>query len=191
MEDSKGVDFLIFLKQYLFKPRTTGAIAPSSKRLASKMIENIDFGSAKCIVEYGPGTGVFTDKLLKRRKRGTLLILIEYNEYFYKLLKYKYRNESNLYIVNDSAERIESYLSMYNIPVVDYIVSGLPFASLPKEVSSNIMKVSKRVLSSNGKFITFQYTLLKKSFINSYFTSIGIKRVIVNIPPAYVLTCND
>jgi phospholipid N-methyltransferase len=50
----------LFLKQYIKNPRMIGAVLPSSRNLARKMIEDIDFEKAECIVEYGPGTGVFT-----------------------------------------------------------------------------------------------------------------------------------
>ncbi|MGL5353252.1 MAG: SAM-dependent methyltransferase, partial [Clostridium sp.] len=71
--------WLNFLEEYIKSPRTIGAVAPSSERLAKKMIESINFESAECIVEYGPGTGVFTEKLVRNKKRSTILILIEYN----------------------------------------------------------------------------------------------------------------
>lgn len=180
-----------FILQYILNPRTVGAVLPSSSRLAKKMVENIDFSKVKCIVEYGPGTGVFTEELIRRRNKNTIFFIIEYNEKFYKLLKDRYKNEKNIFIVNDSAENIDKYLKINNIEDVDYVVSGLPFASLPKEVSINILKETKKLLDNGGEFITFQYTLFKKDFINKYFKDICIKREIKNIPPAYVLSCKN
>jgi phospholipid N-methyltransferase len=107
------------------------------------------------------------------------------------MLKNKYKHEENLYIINDSAENIVKYLKKHDISKVDYIVSGLPFASLPKEVSNNILHTSKNILKKNGKFITFQYTLFKKQFINNFFDEIDIRRELKNIPPAYVFYCNN
>lgn len=85
---------LLFLLQYIIKPRTTGAVMPSSKYLARKMVNKIDFKTAKYIVEYGPGTGVFTDEIIKRKTENTILLLIEYNTNFYNELEktiYRYR----------------------------------------------------------------------------------------------------
>ncbi|MCH5137575.1 class I SAM-dependent methyltransferase [Clostridium thailandense] len=185
------MDWILFLKQYVKKPTTVGALLPSSEHLAEKMIENINFKQANCIVEYGPGTGVFTEKLVKNRISGTKIILIEYNLNFYKILVNKYRNEKDIYIINDSAENIDIYLKTHNLSKVDYIVSGLPFASLSKEVSRNILNTTRTVLNKDGKFITFQYTLLKKSFINQFFSKISIKRELLNLPPAYVFCCSN
>ena len=185
------MDWITFIKQYIKKPTTVGAVLPSSERLANKMIEGINFNDSECIVEYGPGTGVFTEKLIQNRSKNTVIILIEYNYDFCNMLKDKYKYEENLYIINDSAENIGKYLKKYNISSVDYIVSGLPFASLPKEISGNILNESKKILKKDGKFITFQYTLFKKQFINEFFGEIDIKREIKNIPPAYVFCCNN
>ena len=59
---------LNFLKEYIKHPRTVGAVAPSSRRLANGMMMPIDFENASCILEFGPGTGVFTEELIRRRK---------------------------------------------------------------------------------------------------------------------------
>ena len=182
---------LSFIKQYITKPRTVGAVLPSSKYLADKMTQNIDFNSAKCIVEYGAGTGVFTNNILKQRKPDTIVILFENNKEFFNQLNEKYTHEVNLYVVNDSAEQIGEYLQKHNIAVADYIVSGLPFASLPQAVSSKIMAQTKKYLRQGGSFITFQYTLLKKDFIGQYFLNIAITRELRNVPPAYVFCCTN
>ncbi|KNF07186.1 ribosomal RNA adenine methylase transferase [Gottschalkia purinilytica] len=180
-----------FFKQCIRKPRFTGAIIPSSKYLADKMISGIDFKNTRCIVEYGAGTGVFTDKLVKSKNENTLIMVFEINYKFYKILKDKYKDENNVYVINDSAENIYKYLKLYDILEVDYVVSGLPFASLPQKLSDKILYETKKILKKDGKFITFQYTLLKKDFINQYFDNIYVRKEIKNIPPAYVLDCNN
>lgn len=182
---------LSFLSEYATNPRTVGAVFPSSKRLAQKIMGNIDFGNCQCIVEYGPGTGVFTDELIIRRQKETTLLLVEYNTEFYKYLKERYCNIENLIIINGSAENIDIYLNNHNIKSVDYIVSGLPFASLEKTMANKILQKSKDILGEDGKFIAFQYTLFKKGFIEHYFKSIKIEKEHLNIPPAYVFTCRN
>lgn len=181
----------IFIFQYFLNPRKIGAVLPSSTYLAKKMVNQIDFQNAKFIVELGPGTGVFTDAIMKRRKQQTVVMLIESNKEFCALLKEKYKNEKNLIIINGSAEEIDKHTKVFNIPYIDYVVSGLPFASLPKSVSSAILIKVKKLLRKNGAFITFQYTLYKKGFISQYFKRINVKREYRNIPPAYVFSCNN
>lgn len=180
-----------FLKEYIKNPKYIGAIVPSSKFLAKNMIESIDFNKSKCIVEYGPGTGVFTKELVSKASKETLIVLIEHNNDFAQILNDKYKSNNNVIIINDSAEFIDYYLNKYNINTVDYIISGLPFASLPQNVSTCILDKTKNILSKQGKFITFQYTLFKKDLFKSRFRIIQHRKVFKNIPPAYVIECSN
>ena len=179
-----------FIKELIKNPKFIGAVAPSSEYLAEKMIEDINFKECNCIIEYGPGTGVFTEKLIARKKENTLLLVIENNKQFYEDLISMYRHKENVKIINDGAENIKKYLRQYNIKKVDYIVSGLPFTVLPPTISNVILKNSKEILSNKGEFITFQYSLLKKNFFEKYFSSIKVKKAMINFPPAYVLKCS-
>ncbi len=185
------MDVRDFIKQYIKNPKTVGAIAPSSEKLAYKMIEDINFFNVSCIVEYGPGTGVFTEKILSKKKDSTVFIAIEYNADFYKILKDRFKYETNFILINDSAENLKEYLNKYNIDKVDYIVSGLPFASLPNAMSKKILLITKDVLKAKGEFITFQYSLFKMKLFRMYFDKIKIKKVLLNLPPAYVLKCKS
>ncbi|MGH0798109.1 hypothetical protein S3E15_01509 [Bacillus mycoides] len=181
---------LSFLSQCITNPRNVGAVLPSSKFLAEKMMENINFENAKYIIEYGPGTGVFTEKLLKKRNSNTTLMLVENNREFYLMLKEKFKKEKNLFIVWGSAENIDEYLKNFSIPYADYIVSGLPFASLPQNVSDEILLTTTKILKKDGVFITFQYTKFKKKFLNQFFNTIDEKWEPRNVPPAFVFSCS-
>lgn len=180
-----------FLLEYVRNVREVGAVAPSSVFLARKMCETIDFEHAKTIVEYGPGTGVFTDELLRRAQPETTLVLIESNSAFYDKLAHKYKANTQVKVVHDSAENVETILRQLRLPLPDYVVSGLPFAALPSKVSHKILDSTAKLLKPNGSFITFQYTLFKRELIAGYFNAIGITRELRNIPPAYVLTCKN
>lgn len=177
-----------FFFEYLKQPTRIGAIAPSSRWLAKKMIAPIDFATCDVIVEYGPGTGVFTKEVIKRKKKETLFLIIEQNAEFYRRLKKKYLAVPNLILINGSAEHLEQYLNAYHVQHVSYIISGLPFAALPESISERILAATQKAIGTKGRFITFQYTLLKCKFFQRYF---GIKEITLefkNIPPAYVLT---
>jgi len=180
---------LSFIKEYLTKPRTVGAVLPSSKYLARKMVKDINFSIATCIVEYGPGTGVFTEKIVESMKEDTILILLENNESFYRELCKKFANDQNVYIMRDSAENIGKHLATHGLEAADYVVSGLPFASIPADISLRILAQTKKHLKIGGCFITFQYTLLKKEFIGQFFGKVKLRWEFRNVPPAFVLSC--
>ena len=179
-----------FLRQYLRHPFTVGAIAPSGKELARKMMEPVDFSRAECIVEYGPGTGAFTRELCRRKRPGTRLILIEQNADFCNRIRDRFGNVPNVEILHGSAENADRYLAARGIPQADYVVSGLPFTSLPRAVSLKIFDATRRIIGGEGKFITFQYTLVKEKFFKAHFTLERKIRAKRNLPPAYVFVCS-
>lgn len=167
-----------------------GAVAPSSRFLARKMLAPIDFTSVSLIVEYGPGTGVFTREIVARLPASARLLVIETHPVFYEMLRTAYDDDPRVIVVNDSAENIRDILLEYNLGTPDFIVSGLPFAALPSSVSHAILQRTAELLDGNGAFITFQYTLLKQSLLRKYFNDIRVTRELRNLPPAYVLICH-
>lgn len=179
----------MFFLEYIKNPRNVGAIKASSKYLADEMMKTIDFKNARCIVEYGPGTGVFTEKILARAQEDTIIILIEINKEFYNILSNLYSHKANVIVLNESAEEIDKILDKYSIDHVDYVISGLPFASLPEAVSNTILTKTREIIKSKGEFIIFQYTLMRANYIRKFFNKINHRRVMRNIPPAYVLNC--
>lgn len=174
-----------FLKQYILHPRSVGAIKASGTELTNKMLEDIDFDKAKVIVEYGPGTGAFSKEIIKRKKDDTLFIMIEINKEFYKILNNDLDFKKNVLLLNDSAENIDKILKDNKVNNIDYIVSGLPFTSLPKKTNNAILSETKKVLGK-GKFITFQYSKVKEKLFLEYFNIDKIIKASKNIPPAYV-----
>lgn len=180
-----------FLKQYIKNPQNIGAIAPSTKYLAKEMIKGIDFDNTKCIVEYGAGTGVFTEEIVKNASKKTKIFVFETNYTFYMELKNKYKIYPNVIVMNESAEKAHYCLQNNNIKNVDYIISGLPFTSLPKQTSNRIIENTKNLLHSNGEFRTFQYSLLKKKLFENHFSNISHTKIYKNVPPAYVLRCKN
>lgn len=180
-----------FILEYIKHPRRIGAVAPSGKNLSRKMMKPIDFSSADVIVEYGPGTGSFTRELIADRKADTTLLIIEQNEYFCRQLKARYGGLKNVHIVHGNAENVNVYLKRYGYDHADYIVSGLPFTSLPKGVSDSILTATNQAIGRDGKFITFQYSLVKRRFFKRYFSITDYLREVRNLPPAYVLVMKN
>lgn len=178
---------LQFVKEYVKQPRTVGAVLPSSKVLARQMVEAIDFDEVTSIAEFGPGTGVFTEEILRRKRDGTVLMLIEENREFCDLLHDRYGERDDVVVIHGSAEDVRVHMKTCGIRQLDAVVSGLPFASLPNDVSHAILRVTNQVLAPGGVFVTFQYSMMKKALFERYFAGMEWQRVWWNVPPAYVL----
>ncbi|WP_133272338.1 class I SAM-dependent methyltransferase [Hymenobacter radiodurans] len=176
-----------FLEEFLRNPAVVGSLVPSSRELTEKVMAPIDFANARCIVEYGPGTGVFTDILVQRRKAETAIVLIEVNRRFSQMLKERYSGQPNVYIIHGSADKTGEYLKKLGLDTVDYVVCGLPFSSLPRRLGWRIMQQTQQALLPDGKLILFQYSLQNKRLFERFFRLLDDTYVLLNIPPAHVL----
>lgn len=179
-----------FLKEFLKERKTVGAVSPSSKFLMKKMLAPINFDKANVIVELGPGNGVFTKGLLKKMKPDAKLISFELSQNFYEHINLKIRDK-RLVLINDSADKLEKYLSVEGVSKVDYVVSSLPLAVIPEDVKTEVLDACVKFLGKDGKYIQFQYTLNAKKLLQSKFNNVNYKFVAVNIPPAFVYECKN
>ncbi len=179
-----------FILEFLKHPRRIGAVAPSGRLLARAMTSPIDFDSAKVIVEYGPGTGAFTRELIARRRPGTVLVLIEQNETFFAALQERYAGAGDVYLINGTAADVNEHLARLGLKGADYILSGLPFSSLPAETSELILGATRRAIGG-GVFVTFQYTLMKEELLKRHFRVVTRTWVSFNIPPAFVFVMRN
>ncbi|GGG57535.1 class I SAM-dependent methyltransferase [Hymenobacter glacieicola] len=176
-----------FIEEFFRNPATVGSLVPSSQALTDKVMEPIDFDAATCIVEYGPGTGVFTEMLMKRRKAGTTLVLMEVNRRFCQLLQERYASHADVHVLHGSADQTGDHLRKLGLPQPDYVVCGLPFSSLPRRVGWRILEHTRQLLAPAGKLILFQYSLQNKKLFTRFFRSLTETHVLQNLPPAYVL----
>ena len=117
-----------FLREFIFRPATTGSIVPSSRFLAQTILEDIGLHQAKAVLEYGPGTGVFTEFILRGLKPETKFAAIELNPHFAHIFRSRY---PSVRLFQDSAVNVGAICQRAGIQSVDCIVSGLPWATLP------------------------------------------------------------
>jgi phospholipid N-methyltransferase len=177
-----------FVEEFFRNPATVGSLVPSSRELTEQVMAPIDFNTARCIVEYGPGTGVFTDLLIGRRRADTWLVLVEVNERFSELLRQRYAGQPNVHVVLGSADKTADYLREAGAPPADYVVCGLPFSSLPIRLGWRILEHTQELLQPNGKLVLFQYSLQNTRLFERFFRLQHKEHVLLNLPPAYVLT---
>ena len=176
----------MFLLEYIKHPLRVGAIAPSGRSLARKMMEPVDFETAIVIVEYGPGTGAFTRELLSRKRPETKLILIEQNETFFQELDRRCNGRNNTVVLHGTAEEADRLVREQGLTSADAVISGLPFTSLPQEVTRRVFEATRRLLREESIFVTFQYSRVKEELFARHFRIAQVLRERRNLPPAYV-----
>ena len=166
-----------------------GSMTPSSRFLAAKMLNHIPIKEAKVVVELGPGTGVFTEKILENLGENTQLIVVELNDDFFNTLKNKLHHP-NLHLRHGSADKIGIYLKELGFEKADLIISSLPLANFPSELRKNVIETAKNCLDDKGKFVQFQYSLQSLKTLKRNFHSVKVDFTAFNFPPAFVYTCS-
>jgi len=150
------MELLCFLREYFVSPKHVGAFAPSSKHLAEVMTETAGVRDARAVVEFGPGTGVFTEVIARKLPEGGTFVAIEIQEDFVQLLRKRYPDVT---VYHDSAENVGKYLKEAGIEECDCIVSGLPFALFEDALQDSLLTAAHDALKPGGVFVTFTYFL--------------------------------
>ena len=161
----KGVieEQINFIENFWKNAQTVGAIAPSSEFLATSMTELLSLYKMPLrILEVGAGTGVFTQKIIEKMPKGSHCDVVELEPSFCEMyLRPQFGNRSDITIHS---------CSVLDAPLVgqyDFIVSGLPFNSLPIELVEQILNLYKKILKPMGILTYFEYAFLPT--INQYF----------------------
>jgi phosphatidylethanolamine/phosphatidyl-N-methylethanolamine N-methyltransferase len=184
-----------FLREFLAQPAITGAIAASSSFLARTITQDIGLAEAEAVLEYGPGTGAFTEYILRETKPDVKFAAIELNPRFAELFKERH---PRVPLFQDSVSNVRAICDRAHIPSVDCIVSGLPWATFSHPMQIEFLDEMMRVLKPGGRFATFGYVhglalppaQRFAGLLPDYFSSVSKSRVVwLNLPPAFVYRC--
>src|SRR5215510_12861521 len=83
-------DEVQFIRSWLEKPLSTGAVMPCGKLLARTLAGQADTETVGPIIELGPGTGPVTEALVEHGVDPARLILLEFNPRFCALLRARF-----------------------------------------------------------------------------------------------------
>jgi phospholipid N-methyltransferase len=172
-----------FLRGFLKNPVMVGSIIPSSKVLIEKMLAPVDWENTKLFVEYGPGVGTFTRPVLNKLGPDSKLVTIDTNPDFTRYLKESI-DDPRLVAVNGSAADVEKILVDHGLGSADYVLSGLPFSTLPAGVGEDIAEATANVIRPGGAFLIYQFSPKVRDFIRPHFEPIKRGFEWINVPPA-------
>src|SRR6202789_290084 len=92
-EQKRGIrldDEVRFLRSWIERPLSIGAVTPSGKILARTMASYVDPDCSGPVVELGPGTGPVTEALVRAGVAPSRLVLVEFNQSFCRILQARY-----------------------------------------------------------------------------------------------------
>jgi phospholipid N-methyltransferase len=172
-----------FLRGFFKHPKMVGSIIPSSNVLIEKMLAPVDWENTKLFVEYGPGVGTFTRPVLEKLGPDATLLTIDTNAEFTHFLKESI-DDDRLVAVTGSAADVEKILKDRGFDQADYVLSGLPFSTLPPGVGDAIGKATAQVIRPGGAFLVYQFRPKVLDFIKPWFDRIDSGFEWINVPPA-------
>lgn len=175
----------VFLEGFLRNPVMVGSIVPSSRFTINKMLSRVNWDECKLFVEYGPGVGTFCRPVLSRLRRDGMLIVIDTNPLFIDYLNATIA-DSRFVAVHGSAADVEAIVRAHGHDHADYVLSGLPFSTLPDGVGPAIASATHRVLRQGGAFLVYQFTSRARDFMARHFSRIDSGMEFINVPPCFL-----
>ncbi len=181
-----------FFKQFIRYPGLTCAVTESGEELAELITDVAELSQASMVVEFGPGTGVFTEKILEKTSENTRAFAMEVNADFVEATR---RRCPQAVVYRDSALNVAQYLEEFGVERCDRIICGLPWACFPKEVQNRLLDTIVEVLEPGGKLLAFAYVhglflpagrRFRKG-LSSRFQRVTATRIVwQNLPPAFI-----
>jgi phospholipid N-methyltransferase len=179
---------LLFARNFFRHPRMLGSIVPSSRFLVRQLLEPINWGRARVIVEYGPGVGGITREVLRQMRADATLVAIETNPDFVRHLN-ETISDPRLHVVAGSAAQVDLILRRFGLTRADYIISGIPFSTIPAAERELILRKTVAVLEPGGAFLLYQFSKRILHDLTRVFGYVGRQFQPLNLLPAHLFIC--
>ncbi len=177
-----GEQAAIFFRGFLEHPGMVASVVPSSRATIDAMLAKVDWDRCRLFVEYGPGVGTFTTHILDRLPPDGRLLAIDTNARFVDYLR-ETIDDPRLEVVLGSAADVEGFVRAAGHPCADYVISGLPFSSLPEAVAEGIVAATYRVMRVGGAFMTYQFRPTARDLTQAQFEKVDTGLALFNVPP--------
>jgi len=162
----KVAEAIRFAKQYALHPLQLGSPFRSKPELVEIITEAIQ-PKTEHIIEFGPGDGILTRKLLNL---GYKVTAVEINKLFYaKLASW---NEPNLKTVSGNISELNSLINSGQITIADCLINGVPIGAIKNRDSffTQVARITK------GKYIHYSIQDLTKK-LSKYFSKAISKKI--------------
>ena len=186
-EKKRGIrldDEVRFIRSWIERPLSIGAVTPSGKILARTMARYVDPNSNGPVVELGPGTGPVTEALVEAGVAPSRLVLVEFNPTFCRLLRARYPEAT---LVQGDAYSMRRLLETLLLQPAAAVVSGLPMVTKPIRMRLRLIRDAFDLMLPGAPFVQFTYSVaspLPRRL--GGFTAEASERIWMNIPPARV-----
>jgi phosphatidylethanolamine/phosphatidyl-N-methylethanolamine N-methyltransferase len=145
-------DEVRFLRSWIERPLSIGAVTPSGKILARAMARYVDPNSNGPVVELGPGTGPVTEALVEAGVAPSRLVLVEFNPSFCRILRSRYPEAT---LVQGDAYSMRRLLETLLLQPAAAVVSGLPLVTKPIKMRLRLIRDAFDLMLPGAPFVQF------------------------------------
>ena len=186
-EQKNGLRFddeVRFIRSWLERPLSTGAVTPSGRVLARTMARYVDPDVVGPVVELGPGTGPVTEALVAEGIVPERLVLVEFNPTFCQLLRARFPAAT---VLQGDAYGLRRLVAGALQEPAAAIVSGLPLVTKPMRMRLRLLRDALQLLRPGAPFVHFTYAVVppipkKLAGVRTE----ASERIWKNMPPARV-----
>jgi len=186
-EQKNGIrldDEVRFIRSWLERPLSTGAVTPSGRVLARTMARYVNPHLSGPVVELGPGTGPVTEALVAEGIEPERLVLVEFNPTFCQLLRARFPAAT---VVQGDAYGLRRLLGGLLQQPAAAIVSGLPLVTKPMRQRLRLLRDALELMRPGAPFVQFTYAVVppipkKLAGVRAE----ASERIWKNMPPARV-----
>lgn len=184
----RSEQILLFGRNFVKHPRMLGSLIPSSRFLVDRVLRQVDWTRARTVVEYGPGVGTITGEILRRLRPDGSLVTIEMNRDFVRYLQ-RTVGDRRLHVAEGSAAEVAHILAERKLAHADYVISGIPYSTMPPDVRQGILHATRDVLHPQGAFLVYQFTRAVLPHLRETFDLVDQEFEPRNIMPARLFFC--
>jgi phosphatidylethanolamine/phosphatidyl-N-methylethanolamine N-methyltransferase len=148
------IDKLNFLSLWVRRPQSMGAIAPSSRSLATAIAREVDYDLPGVVVELGAGTGSITTALIENASDPSEIVVVEREASLCRLLRTRF---PQIRVIRGDARELERLIERAEIGPVKAVVSGLPLLNMEKHDRSDIIDQCFAIMPPEGVMVQFTY----------------------------------
>ena len=177
-------DEVRFIRSWLEKPLSTGAVTPSGRILARTMARSVEPELPGPVVELGPGTGPVTEALVAHGVDPARLVLVEFNPTFCQLLRARFPTAA---VLQGDAYSLKHVLDDLPRQPAAAVVSGLPMFTKPVRQRLRLLPDALALMRPGAPFMQFTYAVVQP--IPRVFDGVqaeASERIWMNLPPARV-----
>jgi phospholipid N-methyltransferase len=186
-------DHFLFMRKFFRHRRKIASIWPSSGFMARACISQVDFTSARLIVELGAGTGAITQAILGRISPQTRLLVVERDADFFRILRERFADTTDrIEFLKGDVEHLPQLMRDCGVGdgSVDAFISGLGTPSLPKAAQAGIFNAVARAGQPDAVFSNItEIPLYYLPFYRRHFQDVQFQFVPLNVPPGGIYHC--